>query len=268
MTTTDLARAKAEERKIVFLTAYDWMLARYLAEAGVDGILVGDSVGQVFAGHPTTLPVTLDEMIYHAKAVRRGAPDTLLVVDLPFLSFQVSTEETVRNAGRVLKETNAEAVKLEGGAPMADTIARLVEVGIPVMGHLGLTPQSVHAFGGYGLRAAEESEAERLRSDVRALADAGCFAIVLEKIPRELAGEVTRSVEVPTIGIGAGPETDGQVLVTPDLLGLTPDFRPKFVRRYAELGQAMADALARFAADVRSGDFPGDAESYEAPPPS
>ncbi len=267
MTTTDLARLKAEGRKIVFLTAYDWMLARYLAGAGVDGILVGDSVGQVFAGHPTTLPVTLDEMIYHARAVRRGAPDTLLVVDMPFLTFQVSTEETVRNAGRILKETGAQAVKLEGGAPMADTIARLVEIGIPVMGHLGLTPQSVHAFGGYGLRAADESGSERLRSDARALADAGCFAIVLEKIPRGLAGEVSSAIDVPTIGIGAGPGTDGQVLVTPDLLGLTPDFRPKFVRRYAELGESMTDALERFVSDVREGSFPAEGESYDRPPP-
>lgn len=263
VSTTALARMKAEGRKIVFLTAYDWMLARYLAGAGVDGILVGDSVAQVFAGHPTTLPITLDEMIYHAKAVRRGAPDHLLVVDLPFLSFQVSTEETVRNAGRVLKETDAQAVKLEGGAPVAAAIARLVEIGIPVMGHLGLTPQSVHAFGGYGLRAADEASAERLKADARALADAGCFSIVLEKIPRRLAAEVTAEVPVPTIGIGAGPDTDGQVLVTPDLLGLTPDFRPRFVRRYAELGEAMAEALDRFASDVREGRFPGQDESYE-----
>lgn len=264
--TTDLARWKAEGRKSVFLTAYDWMLARYLAGAGVDGILVGDSVAQVFAGHSTTLPVTLEEMIYHARAVRRGAPDHLLVVDLPFLSFQVSIEETVRNAGRVLKESGAEAVKLEGGAPVADAVARLVEVGIPVMGHLGLTPQSVHAFGGYGLRAADESGAERLKSDARALSDAGCFAIVLEKIPRALAAEVTGEIPTPTIGIGAGPGTDGQVLVTPDLLGLTPDFRVKFVRRYAELGEAMADALERFVADVRAGRFPGADESYDRPP--
>ena len=268
MTTAEIARAKAEGRKLVFLTAYDWMLARYLASAGVDGILVGDSVGQVFAGHSTTLPVTLEEMIYHARAVRRGAPDTFLVVDLPFLSFQVSTAETVRNAGRVLKETDAQAVKIEGGAPMADTIARLVEIGIPVMGHLGLTPQSVHAFGGYALQAADEAGAERLESDARALSDAGCFAIVLEKIPRDLAASVSAGLEIPTIGIGAGPDTDGQVLVTPDLLGLTPDFRPRFVRRYAELGEAMADALERFVADVREGAFPGDAESYGTPPSS
>ncbi len=253
---------KQRGRKIVFLTAYDWMLARYVAAAGVDGILVGDSVGQVFAGHSTTIPVTVDEMIYHARAVRRGAPETFLVVDMPFLSFQVSPEDALRNAGRVLKETGAQAVKLEGGRRIAETVLRLVETGIPVMGHLGLTPQSVHAFGGYGLRAADESGAAELVEDARSLSDAGSFAIVLEKIPRDLAARVTVNVEAPTIGIGAGAGTDGQVLVTYDLLGLTPDFRPKFVRRYAELGDALEDALGRFVADVRDEVFPGQAESW------
>lgn len=261
-TVRTLVARKAAGERIVFLTAYDWMLARYVSAAGVDGILVGDSAGQVFAGHPTTIPVTLDDMIYHARAVRRGAPDTLMVVDLPFLTFQVSPEDTLRNAGRVMKETNAEAVKMEGGAPVAATIDRLTSIGIPVMGHLGLTPQSVHAFGGYGLRAADADSAARLKADARALADAGCFAIVLEKIPRGLAAEVTAEVPVPTIGIGAGPGTDGQVLVTPDLLGLTPDFRPRFVRRYAELGEITAEALQRFVEDVRAGIFPADEESY------
>ncbi len=253
---------KEEGRKIVFLTAYDWLLARYVAGAGVDGILVGDSVAHVFAGRRTTLPVTLDEMIYHAQAVRRGAPDTFLVVDLPFLTFQVSVEDTLRNAGRVLKETDAEAVKLEGGERSAESVRRLVEAGIPVMGHVGLTPQSVHAFGGYGLQGGDDAAAERVVADARALAEAGSFAIVLEKVPSGLADRVTAEVPVPTIGIGAGAGTDGQVLVTPDLLGLTPDFRPRFVRRYAELGEAMADALARFADDVRAGRFPGDEESF------
>jgi 3-methyl-2-oxobutanoate hydroxymethyltransferase len=262
VTVRTLAKMKAEGKKIVFLTAYDWTLARYVAAAGVDGVLVGDSLGQVFAGHPTTLPVTLDDMIYHARAVRRGAPEALLVVDLPFLTFQISAEETLRNAGRVLQETNAQAVKLEGGERVASTVARLVEAGIPVMGHLGLTPQSVHAFGGYRLQGADPTAAERLLADAEALAEAGCFAVVLEKIPSDLAVEVTRRIPVPTIGIGAGAGTDGQVLVTPDLLGLTPDFRPKFVRRYAELGAAMAEALEHFVADVRAGEFPGEAESY------
>ncbi|HUP01598.1 MAG TPA: 3-methyl-2-oxobutanoate hydroxymethyltransferase [Gemmatimonadota bacterium] len=255
-------RMKEESRKIVLLTAYDWLLARYLADAGVDGILVGDSVGQVFAGHPSTLPVTLDDMIYHARAVRRGAADHFLIVDMPFLSFQISTAETLRNAGRVLKETNAQAVKLEGGARIAETVSRLVESGIPVMGHLGLTPQSVHAFGGYGLRASEEQESARLKEDARTLDQAGCFAIVLEKIPRDLAATVTAEVGAPTIGIGAGPDTDGQVLVTPDLLGLTPGFRARHVRRYADLDTAIGEALRRFAEDVREGRFPGDAESW------
>ncbi len=253
---------KQEGKKIVFLTAYDWLLAHYLAGAGVDGILVGDSVAHVFAGHRTTIPVTLGDMIYHARAVRRGAPETFLIVDLPFLTFQVSPEDTLRNAGRVLKETDAEAVKLEGGERSASSVARLVEAGIPVMGHIGLTPQSVHAFGGYRLQGKGDAEGERLRADARALADAGCFAIVLEKVPRDLAARVTAEIPVPTIGIGAGPETDGQILVTPDLLGLTPDFEPRFVRRYAELGQGMADALGRFAEDVRAGRFPGAEESF------
>jgi 3-methyl-2-oxobutanoate hydroxymethyltransferase len=262
-TVRTLRRKKEEGRKIVFLTAYDWLLAYYLAQSGVDGILVGDSLAHVFAGYRTTIPVTLEEMIYHARAVRRGAPDIFLVVDLPFLTFQISPDETLRNAGRVLKETDAEAVKLEGGERMAATVARLVETGVPVMGHVGLTPQSVHAFGGYQLQGKGEAAAKRLSADARALADAGCFAIVLEKVPRALAARVTAEVPVPTIGIGAGPDTDGQVLVTPDLLGLTPDFRPRFVRRYAELGEATVTALSRFADDVRGGRFPGEEESFE-----
>lgn len=262
ITVRTFPRMKAEGKRVVFLTAYDWLLARYLADADVDGVLVGDSVGQVFAGHASTLPVTLEEMIYHARAVRRGAPESFLVVDLPFLSFQISAEETLRNAGRVMKETGAQAVKLEGGARLAESIRRLVEIGIPVMGHLGLTPQSVHAFGGYGLQAADHASAERLAADARAIDEAGCFAIVLEKIPRGLAARVTREVAATTIGIGAGPETDGQVLVTYDLLGLTPDFRARFVRRYADLDRALADALGRFAADVREGRFPSASESF------
>ncbi|MGH7565671.1 MAG: 3-methyl-2-oxobutanoate hydroxymethyltransferase [Gemmatimonadota bacterium] len=262
VTTRTFRRMKAEGRKIVVLTAYDWTLARYLDDAEVDAILVGDSAGQVFAGHRTTLPVTLDDMIYHARAVRRGAPERFLIVDMPFLTFQVSPEETLRNAGRIMKETDAQAVKVEGGVGLAETIERLVGIGIPVMGHLGLTPQSVHAFGGYGLRASESAEADRLRSDARALELAGCFSLVLEKIPRALAAEVSADLEIPTIGIGAGPGTDGQVLVTPDLLGLTPDFRPRFVRRYADLDEVVRAALTRFAADVRDGSFPGEEESY------
>jgi 3-methyl-2-oxobutanoate hydroxymethyltransferase len=253
---------KEEGRKIVFLTAYDWLLARYIVEAGVDGVLVGDSVAHVFQGRATTIPVTLDEMIYHGRVVRRGAPDTFLVIDLPFLSFQISPDETVRNAGRVLKETGAEAVKLEGGERSAPVVARLVEMGIPVMGHVGLTPQSVHVLGGYPLQGKDEEAGARLLADARALADAGVFAIVLEKVPRMLAARITAGVPAPTIGIGAGPDTDGQILVTPDLLGLTPDFRPRFVRRYAELGDSARDALRRFTDDVRAGRFPGEEESF------
>lgn len=252
---------KEEGRKIVFLTAYDWLLARYLAGAGVDGILVGDSLAQVFAGYRSTIRVTMEEMIHHARAVRRGAPDTFLVVDMPFLSFQVSPDEALRNAGTLLKETDAEAVKLEGGERSATTVARIVEAGIPVMGHVGLTPQSVHALGGYPLQG-KGDDADHVARDARALADAGAFSIVLEKVPRGLAARITKEVAVPTIGIGAGPDTDGQVLVTPDLLGLTPDFGARFVRRYAELGSAMEEALARFADDVREGRFPGDEESF------
>lgn len=252
---------KEEGRKIVFLTAYDWLLARFLAAAEVDGILVGDSVAHVFAGYRATIRVTIEEMIYHARAVRRGAPDIFMVVDMPFLSFQVSPEETLLNAGRILKETDAEAVKIEGGERSARTVARLVEAGIPVMGHVGLTPQSVHAFGGYPLQGRGE-EAERILADARALATAGAFAIVIEKVPRSLAARITAEVPVPTIGIGAGPDTDGQILVTPDLLGLTPEFRARFVRRYAELGAEIDDALRRFADDVRAGRFPGDEESF------
>lgn len=262
VTVNTFRKMKAEGERAVFLTAYDWMLARYVSEAGVDGILVGDSVAQVFGGHPSTLPVTLDEMIYHAQAVRRGAPETFLIVDLPFLTFQVSLEDTIRNAGQVMKRTGAQAVKLEGGERSAEAVRRLTEIGVPVMGHLGLTPQSIHEFGGYALRAADFEAAEQLLSDARALSDAGCFAIVLEKIPGPLAARVTEAVPAMTIGIGAGVETDAQILVTHDVLGMTPDFRPKFVRRYADLDEVVSDALARFVADVRERRFPGDAESF------
>lgn len=257
------SRMKAEGERIVFLTAYDWMLARYVAQAQVDGILVGDSVAQVFGGHDSTLPATLDEMIYHAQAARRGAPDVFLVVDMPFLSFQISPEDTLRNAGRVMKETGAQGVKLEGGARLAETIRRMTDIGIPVMGHLGLTPQSIHAFGGYGLRAADEASGDELVADAVALSEAGCFAIVLEKIPRDLGARVTAEIPAITLGIGAGPKTDGQILVTHDVLGMTPDFKPRFVRRYADLDQVVAGALEDFVTDVRAGRFPGEAESFE-----
>jgi 3-methyl-2-oxobutanoate hydroxymethyltransferase len=202
-------------------------------------------------------------MIYHARAARRGAPDVFLVVDMPFLSFQISPEDTLRNAGRVMKETGAQGVKLEGGARLAETVRRLTDIGIPVMGHLGLTPQSIHTFGGYGLRAGDETSADELVADAIALSEAGCFAIVLEKIPRDLGARVTAKIPAITLGIGAGPETDGQILVTHDVLGMTPNFKPKFVRRYADLDQVVAGALEEFVTDVRAGRFPGEAESFE-----
>lgn len=255
---------KERGEKIAIVTAYDVLFARWVDEAGVDAVLVGDSVGQVFAGYDSTLPVTLDEMIYHAKAVRRGARRALIIFDMPFLTYQVSPEEAVRNAGRVLQETGAQAVKLEGGTEgITETVRRLVSVGIPVMGHLGLTPQSVHAFGGYGLRGREEDERTEILAAARRLADAGCFSLVLEMMPRGLAAEISRGVRIPTIGIGAGPDCDGQVLVLPDLLGLNAGFSPKFLKRYADLGAATQSAVARYVQEVKAGVYPGAEHTYE-----
>ena len=255
---------KARGEKIAMVTAYDVLFARWVDAAGVDAVLVGDSVGQVFAGYESTLPVTLDQMIYHAQAVRRGVERALVVFDMPFLTYQISVEEAVRNAGRVLRETGVEAVKLEGGTEeIAETVRRLVSVGIPVMGHLGLTPQSVHVVGGYRVRGREEEERRAILAGAQRLADAGCFAIVLELVPRSLAAEVTRRVPVPTIGIGAGPDCDGQVLVLPDLLGLNPGFAPKFLKRYAELGPAARDAVAQYVQEVKAGVYPGPEHTHE-----
>jgi 3-methyl-2-oxobutanoate hydroxymethyltransferase len=256
---------KARGERCAWLTAYDVAFARLLVAGGVDGILVGDSVGQVVAGLSTTLPVTLEDMIYHTRAVARGAPGVLVVVDLPFLSYQPSARDAVLSAGRVLKETEAGGVKLEGGRELAATIRRLTRSGIPVMGHLGLLPQSVRALGGYPLRGTEEGAASALLEDARRLQDAGCFAIVLEKIPAQLARSVSASLEIPTIGIGAGPACDGQILVLHDVLGLTEDFRPRFVRRYAELGSETVRAVEAYVRDVKAGAFPSESESYEAP---
>ncbi|HET9982218.1 MAG TPA: 3-methyl-2-oxobutanoate hydroxymethyltransferase [Longimicrobiales bacterium] len=264
VTTRELLDMKRRGQRIVVLTAYDVLFARLVDEAGVDVVLVGDSLGQVVLGYDSTLPVTLDEMIHHARAVRRGVKRALLVVDLPFLSFQVNPEETVRNAGRVLKESGAEAVKLEGGDEEAARHVRaLVRAGIPVMGHLGLTPQSVHALGGYRVQGRGEEAAVRLREDARRLQDAGSFAIVLELVPTALGGAVSRDLEIPTIGIGAGPDTDGQVLVLPDMLGLNEGFRPKFLRRFAELAVATRAAVAEYASAVRAGEFPDAEHSFE-----
>lgn len=262
VTVKTLFEMKKRGEKIAMLTAYDFLMAKLLDESGIDIILVGDSLGNVFQGHNTTLPVTVDDMIYHTKAVCRGVKRAMVVVDMPFLSYQVSTEEAVKNCGRVLKETCAEGVKLEGGSEIIDVVQKLTSVGIPVMGHLGLTPQSIHKFGGYDVRGVEEKEAEKILNDAKTLESAGAFAIVLEKIPSELAKKVTDSVSIPTIGIGAGPFCDGQVLVVYDMLGLFEEFKPKFVRRYAELAQIIREAFKNYISDVKTGKFPSEDESY------
>lgn len=258
----DFRALKARGERSAWLTAYDAPFARLLARAGVDGLLVGDSVGQVVAGFATTLPVTLEQMIYHARAVSRGAPEAFVVVDLPFLSYQSSVRDAVLSAGRVLKETESAAVKLEGGREVARAIRRMTSGGIPVMGHLGLLPQSVRALGGYPLQAAGEAGAGALLEDARRLQDAGCFAIVLEKIPAAVARAASEALEIPTVGIGAGSGCDGQVLVLHDLLGLDERFNPRFVRRYAELGAETLRAVEAYVRDVKAGDFPSEGESY------
>ncbi len=250
------------QRKIVMVTAYDYTSARIADEAGVDIILVGDSLAMVMQGRDSTIPVTVDEMIYHAKMVRRGVKNALIVVDMPFMSYQSDYIEAVENAGRILKETGCDAVKLEGGKEFAVTISSMITAGIPVMGHLGLTPQSINIFGSYKTRGKSKEEAEKIKEDAKYLQEAGVFSIVLESVPASLAKEVTDSVSVPTIGIGAGVHTDGQVLVFHDLLGLFDDFKPKFVKRYAHLKVEAVDAIKRFADEVRNGIFPDDEHSY------
>ncbi|HZF28216.1 MAG TPA: 3-methyl-2-oxobutanoate hydroxymethyltransferase [Gammaproteobacteria bacterium] len=262
VTTQRLKEMKSAGERIACLTAYDYLTAAILDASGIDVILVGDSAANVFAGYDTTIPTTMEQMLYHAQVVCRAAKRALVVADLPFMSYQVSEEDALRNAGRFIKEALAEAVKLEGGEQYASTVKRIVASGIPVMGHLGLTPQSIHKFGSYKTRGASAAEAEQIVNDARALQDAGAFAIVLEKIPANLARRVTAALEIPTIGIGAGAGCDGQILVTPDLLGITTKFRPRFVRRYAAVADTMADAFRRYAKDVRDGEFPSDKESY------
>jgi 3-methyl-2-oxobutanoate hydroxymethyltransferase len=262
VTTQTLQELKREGIPIAMLTAYDYTTARILDAAGVDVLLVGDSASNVMAGHETTLPITLDQMVYHGQCVVRAVRRALVVVDLPFGSYQGNPKEALLSAIRVMKEAGAHAVKMEGGAPVARTIKRIIQAGIPVMGHLGLTPQSIYKFGTYKVRAREEQEADQLRRDAKLLERAGCFAIVLEKIPADLAREVTASLSIPTIGIGAGAACDGQVLVTHDALGLTTDFSPRFVRRYAHLAGAITDAVQHYIDDVRHRSFPSDAESY------
>ena len=262
ITVPKIAEMKQRGEKIVALTAYDYLLASLLDQAGIDIILVGDSGAMVFSGRQSTLPLTMDEAIYHCKAVRRGVSHALLVADMPFLSYQVRPTEAVRNAGRFFKEAEVEAVKIEGGTSMVRTVERIVEAGMPVMGHLGLTPQSINKFGGYEVQGRSKEDAQQLINDAIALESAGVFAIVLEKIPYALARAVSEKLTIPTIGIGAGPFCDGQILVTHDMLGLFEKFRPKFVRRYLEAADLIKQACGKYSDDVRKGSFPNMEESF------
>ena len=262
VTTHRFIEMKEKVDKKSMLTSYDYTTARIVDGAGIDGILVGDSASNVMAGNTTTIPITVDQMIYHARSVVRGAKRALVVCDMPFGSYQVDCVDGVRNAIRIMKESGCDALKLEGGVEIIDTIRRILDAGIPVMGHLGLTPQSINKFGTYSVRAKDEAEAAKLRTDAVALAEAGCFAIVLEKVPASLARDVSNSVAVPTIGIGAGGGTDGQILVVDDMLGKTQGFSPRFLRRYADLNTIMTSAIGRYVEDVKNCDFPNEQESY------
>lgn len=257
-----LQAMKARGERITMLTGYDYSMARILDEAGVDVILVGDSASNVMAGHETTLPITLDQMIYHASSVVRAVKRALIVVDLPFGYYQGSSRNALESAIRIMKESGAHAVKMEGGTEVEDSVKRILSAGIPVMGHLGLIPQSIYKFGTYKVRAKEEDEARKLKKDAKLLQKLGCFGIVLEKIPATLAKEVSESLVIPTIGIGGGQHTDGQVLVTHDMLGITKDFHPRFLRRYLELFDAIKGAVQEYCTDVKSGDFPNEQEQY------
>lgn len=262
VTTHTLLEMKNSGEKISMLTAYDFSMARILDSAGIEILLVGDSASNVMAGHETTLPITLDQMIYHAAAVVRGISRCLVVVDIPFGSYQGNSSEALRSAIRIMKESGAHAVKMEGGSEIKESIIRILSAGVPVMGHLGLTPQSIYKFGTYEVRAREEAEADKLIEDAKILEECGCFSIVLEKIPAELAKKVAKSVKIPVIGIGAGQDVDGQVLVSHDMLGITVDFAPRFIRRYAELHEVMSEAVKNYIKDIKSLDFPKDKESY------
>ena len=262
VTTHSLIQLKQEGKTIAMLTSYDYTTAQIVDGAGMDVILVGDSASNVMAGNITTLPITLDQMIYHAKAVVRATQRALVVCDMPFGTYQVNATEGVSNAIRIMKESHCDALKLEGGVEIIDTVKKILAAGIPIMGHLGLTPQSINKFGTYTVRAREEAEAEKLISDAHALEEAGCFAIVLEKIPAKLAERVTRELTIPTIGIGAGGCCDGQVLVVSDMLGMTRGFSPKFLRRYADLNTVMTDAIGHYIEDVKNCDFPNESEQY------
>ncbi|MBR7182874.1 MAG: 3-methyl-2-oxobutanoate hydroxymethyltransferase [Alistipes sp.] len=262
VTTLRLKEMKDRGEKISMITSYDYSMATIVDGAGMDVILVGDSAANVMAGHETTLPITLDQMIYHAQSVVRGVNRALVVCDMPFGTYQGDSQAALDSAVRIMKETGADAVKMEGGAEILDSIKRILTAGIPVMGHLGLTPQSIHKFGTYTVRAKEEAEAKKLMDDAKLLEEAGCFAIVLEKIPAQLAKEVTESLSIPTIGIGAGGGTDGQVLVIHDMLGINKGFSPRFLRRYANLHEIMTEAVSHYIEDVKSCDFPNQNEQY------
>lgn len=262
ITTNTLQKMKGSGKKISMLTAYDFSFARLFDEAGIDVILVGDSASNVMAGHETTLPITLDQMIYHACSVVRGAKRCLVTVDLPFGSYQSNGDIALASAIRIMKETGAHAIKLEGGEEVIDSVKRIISAGIPVMAHLGLTPQSIYKFGTYTVRAKEQAEAEKLKKDALLMQEAGCFAVVLEKIPAQLAKEVSESLNIPTIGIGAGPHCDGQVLVMHDMLGINNEFNPRFLRKYLNLHEQITGAVKGYITDVKSGDFPNEKESY------
>ncbi|MBI3519470.1 MAG: 3-methyl-2-oxobutanoate hydroxymethyltransferase [Bacteroidetes bacterium] len=262
VTTHQLQEMKRRGEKIAMLTAYDYTMAKIIDHAGIDVILVGDSASNVMAGHETTLPITLDQMIYHASSVIRAIDRALVVVDLPFGSYQGNSKEALTSAIKIMKESGAHAVKLEGGREIKDSIERILSAGIPVMGHLGLTPQSIYKFGTYTVRAKEEEEAQRLLADAKILEECGCFALVLEKIPAKLAAQVAKSISIPVIGIGAGGGVDGQVLVTHDMLGMTHEFSPRFLRRYLNLYESMTGAFEQYIKDVKSKDFPNENEQY------
>ena len=262
VTTKSVVEMTANGEKISMLTAYDYTFAKLLDSAGIDVLLVGDSASNVMAGHETTLPITLDQMIYHASSVIRGVTRALVVVDLPFGTYQSDPKKALRSATRIMKESGAHAIKLEGGKEEAESIRRIVNAGIPVMGHLGLTPQSIHQFGSFALRAKEEAEAQKLKEDAKLLEQLGCFAIVLEKIPAKLAEEVAKSVRIPIIGIGAGSAVDGQVLVMHDMLGMSNEFHPKFLRKYANLQEIINEAVTHYIQDVKAVEFPNENEQY------
>tara|TARA_B100001029_G_scaffold158997_1_gene146037 strand:+ start:9007 stop:9771 length:765 start_codon:yes stop_codon:yes gene_type:complete len=253
---------KSKGEKISMLTAYDFTLAGIIDKAGIDVILVGDSASNVMAGHETTLPITLDQMIYHASSVIRGVDRALVVVDLPFGSYQADSKEALRSSIRIMKESGAHAVKLEGGSQIKDSIERILQAGIPVMGHLGLTPQSIYKFGTYTVRAKQEEEAEQLIADAKMLEKVGCFSIVLEKVPAKLAEKISKKISIPVLGIGAGRNVDGQVLVIHDMLGMSKEFNPRFLRRYSDLNQIISDAVSKYSRDVKSEDFPNKEEQY------